>query len=115
MNIMYGIKNCDTIKRARRWLEANNIPYAFHDYREDGINPVQLRSWVEELGWETLLNKRSTTWRQLPDETRQHMNQALALHVMEEQPTIIKRPLLETANGRLVGFNEKQYEQTFIS
>lgn len=115
MNIMYGIKNCDTIKKARRWLEAHDIPYEFHDYREAGVNPVQLRSWVDELGWETLLNKRSTTWRNLPEETRQNMDATLALHVMEDQPTIIKRPVLETDKGRLVGFNEDLYKKTFLS
>ena len=114
MNIMYGIKNCDTIKKAKKWLEANHIEYEFHDYREQGVNPIQLRSWVSEHGWEVLLNKRSTTWRNLPDETKQNMDEVLALHVMEDQPTIIKRPVLETATQRLIGFKEADYQQALL-
>jgi Spx/MgsR family transcriptional regulator len=115
MNIMYGITNCDTIKKARKWLEENDINYEFHDYRKQGINPVQLRSWVSEIGWEKLLNKRSTTWRNLPDETRQNIDKTLAILVMEDNPTIIKRPVLETANGLLVGFSENDYKQLSIT
>lgn len=111
MIVMYGIKNCDTIKKARKWLESQNIEYEFHDYREQGINPVQLRVWADELGWETLLNKRSTTWRNLPDETKANMNETLALHVMEDQPTLIKRPVLETGEKRMVGFSEKTWQE----
>lgn len=122
MNIMYGIKNCDTIKKARKWLEKNNIDYEFHDYREQGVNPVQLRNWVAKSGLKTLVNKRSATWRNLPDETKQTIDvntdqqdaEILAIHVMEDQPTLIKRPVLETANGLIVGFNEGSYEKTFI-
>lgn len=110
MVIMYGIKNCDTIKKARKYLEARDIEYQFHDFREDGVNEIQLRSWVAELGWEKLLNKRSTTWRNLPDETKENINELLALVVMEDQPTIIKRPVLESQNQVSVGFSEKQYD-----
>lgn len=110
---MYGIKNCDTIKKARKYLQAHDIKYTFHDVRVDGVNEIQLRAWVSELGWEKLLNKRSTTWRNLPDETKQHMNELLALVVMEDQPTIIKRPVLEMANQVMVGFSEKQYDEAF--
>ncbi len=106
---MYGIKNCDTIKKARNYLENNNIDYEFQDFRKDGLNPVQLRSWIKELGWEALINKRSTTWRNLPDETKENMNETLALVVAEDQPTIIKRPVLELADKVLVGFSEKSY------
>ena len=109
MIIMYGIKNCDTIKKARKYLEKNNIPYEFKDFREDGLNPVQLRAWMKELGWEKLINKRSTTWRNLPDETKENMNETLALVVAEDQPTIIKRPVLELSDKVLVGFSEKSY------
>lgn len=110
MIIMYGIKNCDTIKKARQFLEANHIEYQFHDFRENGINPIQLRSWISELGWEKIINKRSTTWRNLPDETKENMNETLALVVAEEQPTLIKRPVLELAHGVMVGFSEKSYQ-----
>ncbi len=109
MIIMYGIKNCDTIKKARKYLEDHSIDYEFHDFREDGINPVQLRSWISELGWDRVINKRSTTWRNLPDETKENMNETLALAVAEDQPTIIKRPVLELADKVLIGFSEKNY------
>jgi arsenate reductase len=113
MIIMYGIKDCDSIKKARKYLQAHNIDYTFHDFRVDGVNAIQLRAWVSELGWEKLLNKRSATWRNLPDETKQNINELLALVVMEEQPTIIKRPVLEMADQVMVGFSEKQYDEVF--
>ena len=107
---MYGIKNCDTIKKARKFLEENNIEYQFHDFREDGLNPIQLRSWISELGWDKVINKRSTTWRNLPDETKENMDETLAMVVAEDQPTIIKRPVLELADKVLIGFSEKTYQ-----
>ncbi len=110
MIIMYGIKNCDTIKKARKFLESNNIEYEFHDFREDGLNPIQLRSWLKELGWEKVINKRSTTWRNLPDETKENMDETLAMVVAEQQPTIIKRPVLELSDKVLIGFSEKIYQ-----
>lgn len=113
MIIMYGIKNCDTIKKARKYLDAKEIEYSFHDFRTEGVNEIQLRAWVSELGWEKLLNKRSTTWRNLPDETKQNMNELLALVVMEDQPTIIKRPVLEMADQVMVGFSETLYDKIF--
>ena len=113
MVILYGIKNCDTIKKARKYLESHNISYKFHDFREDGVNDIQLRAWVAELGWEKLINKRSTTWRNLPDETKENINELLALVVMEDQPTIIKRPVLEMSDQVVVGFSEKNYQTLF--
>lgn len=110
MVIMYGIKNCDTIKKAQKYLKAHEIEYQFHDFREDGVNDIQLRAWVAELGWETLINKRSTTWRNLPDQTKENMSELIALAVMEDQPTIIKRPVLESQHQVSVGFSEKQYD-----
>ena len=110
MIIMYGIKNCDTIKKARKFLEENNIEYQFHDFREDGLNPIQLRSWISELGWDKVINKRSTTWRNLPDETKENMDETLAMVVAEDQPTIIKRPVLELTDKVLIGFSEKTYQ-----
>jgi len=111
--ILYGIKNCDTIKKARKFLDARAVNYTFHDFREDGLNPVQLSAWAAELGWENLLNKRSTTWRQLPDETKDNMSEVLALMVMEDQPTLIKRPVLELPDRVLLGFSEKTYSDSF--
>ena len=109
--ILYGISNCDTVRKTRKWLNERGIEYTFHDFRKDGLNPVQLRAWVAELGWETLINKRGTTWRKLPQETRDNMDETLALAVMEDQPAIIKRPVLEHSRGTLVGFSTNQYQQ----
>ena len=114
MIIMYGIKNCDTIKKARKFLELNNIEYDFHDFREDGLNPIQLRSWMKEIGWEKLINKRSTTWRNLPDETKENINKVLAIVIAEDQPIIIKRPVIELKNKIMVGFSEKSYSEQFL-
>ena len=114
MIIMYGIKNCDTIKKARKFLETNNIEYEFHDFREDGLNPIQLRAWLKELDWDKVINKRSTTWRNLPDETKESMDETLAMVVAEQQPTIIKRPVLEMADNVVIGFSEKSYTELFL-
>lgn len=111
MIIMYGIKNCDTIKKACQFLEKNNIEYEFKDFREDGLNPIQLRAWIKELGWDNLINKRSTTWRNLPDETKENMDETLAIVVAVDQPTIIKRPVLELPDKVLVGFSDKSYAE----
>ncbi|MEZ5538038.1 MAG: ArsC family reductase [Thiolinea sp.] len=113
MTTLYGISNCDTIRKARKWLQEREIEYSFHDFRKDGLNPVQLRAWVTELGWEALINKRGTTWRNLPQQTRDSMDETLALAVMEDQPAIIKRPLLDSAGQLTVGFSEDQYRRIF--
>lgn len=109
--IMYGIKNCDTIKKARAFLEQNGVDYEFHDFREDGLNPIQLRAWIREHGWEKVINKRSTTWRNLPEESKTNMDETLALVIAEDQPTIIKRPVLELSDKVLIGFSEKTYAE----
>jgi len=111
MTTLYGIKNCDTIKKARRWLEQNDIEYQFHDYRKDGLSADQLTQWCEQLGWESLVNKRGTTWRKLPDEIKQNIDLSSAIEIMLEQPAIIKRPLLDTGTEKLLGFNEQQYSE----
>lgn len=103
MLTMYGIKNCDTIKKARRWLEAHQIEYRFHDYRADGLERAQLDTFIAELGWQALLNTRGTTWRKLDESLRNSIDNAdAAAALMLEMPAIIKRPLL-CAPGRPVG------------
>ncbi|HEJ7887864.1 TPA: ArsC family reductase [Serratia liquefaciens] len=113
---LYGIKNCDTIKKARRWLEEQGVAYHFHDYRADGLDEQQLRGFVELLGWEPLLNTRGTTWRKLDEAQRNACDNAdAAIELMLAQPAIIKRPLLSDGKGHaLLGFNTDSYQQ-FIS
>ncbi|WP_313020084.1 ArsC family reductase [Atlantibacter hermannii] len=115
MVILHGIKNCDTIKKARRWLESHQIDYQFHDYRTDGINAEMMHKFIDELGWEALLNTRGTTWRKIDEARRNAVTDAQsAIALMLEMPAIIKRPLL-CAPGKpmLLGFNESQYQQYF--
>ncbi len=92
---LYGIKNCDTIKKARKWLEQAGIDYRFHDHRADGLNPADLDRWLDQLGWEALLNSRGTTFRALPDEAKQGLDTAKARALLLEHPAMIKRPLLD--------------------
>lgn len=110
---LYGIKNCDTLKKARRWLEEQNITYQFHDYRVDGLSDERLQGFIDKLGWEPLLNTRGTTWRKLPQAQRDAITDAQSAKLlMLEQPAIIKRPLLETSNGELLlGFKIEIYQQ----
>ena len=113
MTTLYGIKNCDTVKKARRWLDDNKIDYHFHDFRADGLEKTQIRDWVTELGWETLVNKRSTTWKALDDSLKATLNNQTIIDVIADAPTLIKRPLLDTGKQRRVGFKATDYEQLF--
>lgn len=113
MTKMYGIPNCDTIKKARKWLEANGVAYEFHDYKKLGVPENQLKLWVKEAGWETVLNKRGTTWRKLDDNTKNNIDEASAIKIMLENPSIIKRPVLESGKSLLIGFKEADYQQLF--
>lgn len=106
---IYGIKNCDTMKKARAWLEAENIPYDFHDYKAAGIDRAHLESWVRELGWETVLNRAGTTFRGLPDAAKQNLDAGKAVDLMLEQPSMIKRPLLDLGDRRMAGFKPDLY------
>jgi Spx/MgsR family transcriptional regulator len=110
---VYGIRNCDTVKKACRWLDQHGIDYRFHDVREDGLNQGQVRAWLEELGWETLVNRRSTSWKALDATERERMDSASALQAILEQPTLLKRPLLDTGVERHVGFNAANYAHVF--
>jgi len=114
MLIVYGISNCTTVKKARQWLADNNIGYNFHDYRIDGVDEKKLNHWIEKLGWELLLNKRSLTWRSLSDNIKSNIDRSSATQVMLEKPTIIKRPLTEWQLQTLLGFQVTQWENQCI-
>ena len=108
---LYGIKNCDTMKKARAWLEAKGVPYAFHDYKAEGIDRTRLESWAGHVGWEALLNRAGTTFRKLPDVDKAGLDERKALALMLDQPSMIKRPVLELDRRILVGFNQEIYEE----
>lgn len=112
---MYGIKNCDTIKKARNWLEGRGVDYAFHDYKSAGIDPATLDKWISTLGWEVLLNKAGTTFKKLPDADKAEIDADKAKGLMIAQPLMIKRPLLDLDGKLLVGFKADQYEQAFAT
>ena len=113
MITIYGIKNCDTMKKAMRWLDEHGVEYRFHDYRKDGLDEKQLKAWEKELGWEQLLNRRGQLWRKLPQAVRDNIDRETALKCMLENPGIIKRPLLDTGDRRVLGFKPEQYEALF--
>ncbi|TJV53710.1 MAG: ArsC family reductase [Mesorhizobium sp.] len=108
---MYGITTCDTIKKARVWLESHGVPYRFHDYRAEGIEAERLKGWVGKVGWEKLLNKASATFRELPDKDKEALNEKKAKALMLAKPTMIKRPVLEVGELILVGFKADVYEE----
>jgi Spx/MgsR family transcriptional regulator len=104
---VYGIPNCDTVKKARVWLDQNAIPYAFHDYKKLGADPPKLSEWADQVGWEVLLNRRGTTFRALSPEDKEGLDAAKAIDVMAAHPSCIKRPVVEHAGGLLVGFDDQ--------
>ena len=107
---LYGIKNCDTMKKARAWLDAAGVAYDFHDYKSAGIDRARLEGWVEELGWQTLLNRAGTTFRKLPEAAQADLDAGKAIALMLEQPSMIKRPVLDLGDRRLVGFKPELYQ-----
>lgn len=113
MTTLYGISNCDTVKKARTWLDQANVDYTFHDFRKDGLDRQQVVNWVTALGWENLVNKRSTTWKGLDDDARAQLNGTTVVDVILDQPTLIKRPLLDQAGDISVGFKAADYELRF--
>ncbi len=113
MTVIYGIKTCDTVRKARKWLESNGIEHRYHDLREEGLDQAELRRWVAELGWETLLNRRSTTWKQLSEADRAELDEANAVALMLAHPTLIKRPVLAREGHYRVGFKEAEYRALF--
>ena len=108
---IYGIPNCDTMKKARAWLDGHGVAYAFHDYRASGLEPERLNAWVDKLGWDVLLNKASTSFRALPDEDRRNLDAKRAKALMLANPTMIKRPVLDLGDRLLVGFKPDVYER----
>ena len=109
---IYGIKNCDTMKKARAWLDKRGVDYAFHDYKTAGIDRERLEKWEKKVGWEKLLNRAGTTFRKLPDKDKAGLDAKKALTLMEKQPSMIKRPVLDLGGGKLlVGFSPEFYRE----
>ena len=106
---LYGIPNCDTVKKARVWLDERGVQYAFHDYKKSGIDEARLTAWVGELGWETVLNRAGTTFRALPNAEKEDLDAEEAIRLMLAQPSMIKRPVVETGGALLVGFDADAY------
>ena len=113
MITVYGIKNCDTVKKALKWLADHNIEYKLHDYRVDGLDTAFLQQAEAQFGWENLVNKRSTTWRNLHEDVKKKLSKATALSVLAENPTLIKRPIILQDGKTLIGFDTKEYEAAF--
>jgi Spx/MgsR family transcriptional regulator len=110
---IYGIKNCDTMKKARAWLDGRGVTYEFHDYKTAGIGRAQIEAWARAVGWETLLNRAGTTFRALPERDKDGLTEKKAIALMMAQPSMIKRPVLDIGGKLLVGFKPDQYEKTF--
>lgn len=109
----YGIPNCDTVKKARLWLDAQGIGYTFHDYKKVGADKAKLEAWVAQAGWEKVLNRAGTTFRKLPDEDKADIDGAKAVAIMQANPSCIKRPVVEYPGGLLVGFKQAEWEAAF--
>jgi Spx/MgsR family transcriptional regulator len=107
---LYGIPNCDTVKKARAWLDGKGLVYAFHDYKKAGADPTRIAAWCKVAGWEKVLNRAGTTFRKLPDAAREGLDEARAIPLMTEHPSCIKRPIVEHPGGLLVGFRDAEWE-----
>lgn len=112
--VMYAIPNCDTVKRARDWLAGHEIPYAFHDYKKAGVDRAVLQQWVDEHGWETVLNRAGTTFKKLPDDDKANLDTSKAIDLMLAQPSMIKRPVLDLGDRTLVGFKPDLYAAVLV-
>jgi Spx/MgsR family transcriptional regulator len=109
MITLYGIPNCDTMKKARAWLAEHGVDYAFHDYKRAGLDAATLRGWVGRLGWQALVNTRGTTWRKVPAEVRDTIDEETAIALMLETPSLIRRPVLDNGDALHVGFRAEDY------
>ena len=114
MLTMYAIPNCDTVKKARTWLDGQGLAYTFHDYKKLGADPAKLDAWVADKGWEVILNRAGTTFRKLPDADKQGLDAAKAVSLMVENPSMIKRPVVEYPGGILVGFKEPEWAAALL-
>ncbi|WP_076420564.1 ArsC family reductase [Colwellia sp. UCD-KL20] len=114
MTTIYGIKNCDTVKKSLKWLEKNNIEFSFHDFRVDGLTPELLTSFVDRSSWDVLLNKRSTTFRNLPSEIKDNLTDDVIFNTVIEQPTLLKRPILIKNDITCVGFKDDLYQENLL-
>ncbi len=110
---LYGIPNCDTVKKARNWLEAQGLAYNFHDYKKAGAPAAQLNGWCDQLGWEVVLNRAGTTFKKLTDAQKADLNQDRAISLMIDQPSMIKRPIVEYGDGLLIGFKPEAWQTAF--
>jgi len=110
---LYGISNCDTVRKAKKWLDENAVSYEFIDFRKDGIEAKSIQQWVESAGLEKVLNKRGTTWRKLPESQQHFSSNEEAIQLLTQQPTLIKRPVLETEDQLEIGFSETIYQELF--
>lgn len=110
---LYGIRNCDTMKKAWTWLDQHGVAYAFHDYKKQGVEAARLEGWAQRVGWEKLLNRAGTTFKKLPEADKQGLDQAKAIALMVAQPSMIKRPVLEADGKLLVGFKPEDYTAAF--
>ena len=113
MTTIFGIKNCDTMRKAFAWLDGHGVQYEFHDYKDSGIDLARLKSWSQQVGWETLLNTRGTTWRKLSPAQQAHLDEAKALRLMSQNPSLIKRPVIEHGDALMVGFIPERYYEAF--
>ncbi|ASL41207.1 MULTISPECIES: ArsC family reductase [Acetobacter] len=110
---IYGIKSCDTMRKAMKWLEAHSVAYSFHDYKKQGIDTATLKQWAQNVGWEKLLNKAGTTFRKLPDSEKENIDESRALALMVAYPSLIKRPVLDREGEITVGFKPEVYADLF--
>lgn len=111
---LYGIRNCDTVKKARAWMDANGIAHGFHDYKNAGIDEARLRGWVAKASWEKLLNRAGTTFRKLPEPDKTGIDEDKAVGLMIAQPSMIKRPVVEAGDALLIGFDLEQYRAALL-
>ncbi|MBL1259350.1 MAG: ArsC family reductase [Thiotrichaceae bacterium] len=118
MITLYGIKNCDTVRKACKWLDANGVEYHYHDVRKDGLSATKIKQWTKSVDWELLLNRRGLTWRQLSDDEKANLNKSKAVRLMAEKPTLIKRPVLEmgteAGDAVMIGFKEETYQTELL-